>query len=111
MRSFRLLFPYRSGRRGHEAESGSGVERSCGTIPPMAESERGERVVLTIGAIGRGVMSDPDRVRELQERIALEEALEPFHRAAREREKEEGRPAGSHRAFADVLKERKPPAP
>ena len=79
----------------------------------MADSERGERVVLTIGAIGRGVMSDPDRVRELQERIALEEALEPFRRARREREEEEGKDetgASGHRSFADVLKDRKPPA-
>jgi len=71
----------------------------------MAEQERGERVVLTIGAIGRGIMCDPETIRLLQERIALEEALEPFRRARRRREEEEGKPTG-HRKFADLLKDR-----
>ncbi len=72
----------------------------------MADNIKGDRVILTIGAIGRGKMSEPATIRKFQDHIALEEALEPFRRKAREKAAEKG-DAGGRPSFADALAQKK----
>jgi hypothetical protein len=60
----------------------------------MAESTREDRIILTVGAIGRGIASEPEAIQRLQKRLRLEEALEPFRKKGRKR-----------RSFSDVLEE------
>jgi len=65
----------------------------------MADSAREDRIILTVGAIGRGIASDPEIIGRMQTRLRLEDALEPF----RAKRRKEGRK--KPHSFGEVLQE------
>ena len=63
----------------------------------MAESEREDRIILTVGAIGRGIASDPAAMQRIIDRQRLETALDPFRK--------KGKRKGPRKSFGEILED------